>query len=108
VQARGRDYAISRIPEVDPYRFVRSGVAVGNIHVNREVDNGAGTGRSGYDKSWASGYLAAMTTVDRFVSDTISGSVDPVVDDAEAGSDVSLVRASGNLLSQHQSLAEPY
>jgi hypothetical protein len=66
-------------------RFVRAGVAMGNIYVNQEVDNGADTARSGYDKGWASGYLAAMTTVDRFVSDTISGKAHRVVDDREAG-----------------------
>lgn len=65
-------------------RFVRAGVAMGNIHVNQEVDNGAHTARSGYDKGWASGYLAAMTTVDRFVSDTISEKAHRVVDDIEA------------------------
>ena len=43
------------------------------------------TARSGYDKGWASGYLAAMTTVDRFVSDTISDKAHRVVDDIEAG-----------------------
>ena len=66
-------------------RFVRAGVAMGNIYVNREVDNGAHTARSGYDKGWASGYLAAMTTVDRFVSDTVSEKAHRVVDDREAG-----------------------
>ena len=66
-------------------RFVRAGVAMGTIHVNHEVDNGAHTARSGYDKGWASGYLAAMTTVDRFVSDTISDKAHRVVDDIEAG-----------------------
>ena len=66
-------------------RFVRTGVAMGNVHVNQEVDTGAHTARSGYDKGWASGYLAAMTTVDRFVSDTISDKAHRVVDDREAG-----------------------
>ena len=66
-------------------RFVRAGVAMGTIHVNQEVDNGAHTARSGYDKGWASGYLAAMTTVDRFVSDTVSDKAHRVVDDMEAG-----------------------
>jgi hypothetical protein len=66
-------------------RFVRAGVAMGTIYVNQEVDNGAHTARSGYDKGWASGYLAAMTTVDRFVSDTISDKAHRVVDDMEAG-----------------------
>ena len=58
---------------------------MGTIYVNREVDNGAHTARSGYDKGWAGGYLAAMPTIDRFVSDTISDKAHRVVDDREAG-----------------------